>query len=393
MNYTLVHNIIYGAIEFADDLGFKPTKDWKVSKYILEDDDNVAFEIVNFGKDGAPHFVPSPDDSESTIKRIQSQLDIALSQGNLLIPHLDYEDDDDSEMLAAGPEDETDEEMDELNYDDQDEYEEYADYDPAASHDMSYEAPHDNEKTLGIFVTETFALENITKVLSEGREPSVAQSFLLLMASYFATRTAELKDTKVDYEKTRQLGKDYVDADLVYSLNKDLDNAIYELERELLYKNTSMEEDRNTLAEVIENNPTDPTPFLTYYNVCYLQEPQEAQRIKNELLKLVPDFLYIKLLDDFLPRLSSLGTAEHLSHPYKSHYISEAFPEREKFTRDEFIIFQCLLTLHFLETGDLPTAIVCGALIYQFSNSNKFAKRTLSRLCYAIDHALSKKRA
>ncbi|MFI5140171.1 MAG: hypothetical protein ACHQIM_20285, partial [Sphingobacteriales bacterium] len=33
--YALAHNIIYGAIEFADDLGFKPHKDFAVAQYIL----------------------------------------------------------------------------------------------------------------------------------------------------------------------------------------------------------------------------------------------------------------------------------------------------------------------------------------------------------------------
>jgi len=33
---SLIHQIIYGAIEYAADLGFKPQKDFNLSKYVLE---------------------------------------------------------------------------------------------------------------------------------------------------------------------------------------------------------------------------------------------------------------------------------------------------------------------------------------------------------------------
>ena len=39
VNYTLVHNIIYGALEYAEDLGFHPSKDFDTAVNILEKDD------------------------------------------------------------------------------------------------------------------------------------------------------------------------------------------------------------------------------------------------------------------------------------------------------------------------------------------------------------------
>jgi len=38
--YLLLHNIIYGAIEFADDLGIKPHKDFDLICHVLEPDDS-----------------------------------------------------------------------------------------------------------------------------------------------------------------------------------------------------------------------------------------------------------------------------------------------------------------------------------------------------------------
>ena len=38
IDYVLAHNMIYGAIAYAEDLGFKPEKDWAMSQFILEED-------------------------------------------------------------------------------------------------------------------------------------------------------------------------------------------------------------------------------------------------------------------------------------------------------------------------------------------------------------------
>ncbi len=52
-DYVLVHNIIYGAIEFGEENGFKPHKDFSVSQYILEEDtDDIPLMEIEFGIDG-----------------------------------------------------------------------------------------------------------------------------------------------------------------------------------------------------------------------------------------------------------------------------------------------------------------------------------------------------
>ena len=55
-NYILVHNIIYGANEYAEDNGFKIHKDFaNYTQYILEKDDElVSFVDIEFGKNGKP---------------------------------------------------------------------------------------------------------------------------------------------------------------------------------------------------------------------------------------------------------------------------------------------------------------------------------------------------
>ena len=58
IDYTLVHNIIYGAIAFAEEYGYKPQKDFEVTKGILEEDDeNVELIEIDFGVNGKPYLI------------------------------------------------------------------------------------------------------------------------------------------------------------------------------------------------------------------------------------------------------------------------------------------------------------------------------------------------
>ena len=72
------HNIIYGAIDYADELGFSPTKDFSFTEYILDDqliDDGI--DEIEFGKDGKPFFIQGPDDNTP---RVLSKLEHAVGK-------------------------------------------------------------------------------------------------------------------------------------------------------------------------------------------------------------------------------------------------------------------------------------------------------------------------
>ena len=80
IDYVLAHNIIYGAIAYAGDLGFKPQKDWVVSQMILEEDtEDIELIEVEFGKDGKPYFISGPYDNVSAIT---AKLNKAVGEGN-----------------------------------------------------------------------------------------------------------------------------------------------------------------------------------------------------------------------------------------------------------------------------------------------------------------------
>jgi len=60
--YALVHNIIYGAIEFGDENEYMPHKDFAVSQYILEEDtDEIPLMEIGFGLEGEPTLFEDSD--------------------------------------------------------------------------------------------------------------------------------------------------------------------------------------------------------------------------------------------------------------------------------------------------------------------------------------------
>ena len=82
-DYVLAHNIIYGAIEFAEEYGFYPHKDFEVSKHILEkDDENIELMDIEFGEDGVPCVITTINNEP---KKVIAQLENTAGHGNYKI--------------------------------------------------------------------------------------------------------------------------------------------------------------------------------------------------------------------------------------------------------------------------------------------------------------------
>ncbi len=81
--YTLAHNIIYGGIAYADELGFRPEKDFSVTQFILEEDDeNVELmEDLEFGVMEGPVISWGPYDNP---QRVITKLNTVVGEGRKL---------------------------------------------------------------------------------------------------------------------------------------------------------------------------------------------------------------------------------------------------------------------------------------------------------------------
>jgi hypothetical protein len=76
----LAHQMIYQAIEYAEQFGFEPEKDFTLSQYLLAPRGELEEPYkLTFGKDGMPFFIAGPYDN---VARIMRQLDKTAGPGN-----------------------------------------------------------------------------------------------------------------------------------------------------------------------------------------------------------------------------------------------------------------------------------------------------------------------
>jgi tetratricopeptide (TPR) repeat protein len=89
IDYTLAHNIIYGAVEFANDYEFRPHKSWGLTQNILEEDtDDIELIEIPFGLDDKPTVVTEKNKVPTSIV---AQLERVAGPGNYTVLCADEE--------------------------------------------------------------------------------------------------------------------------------------------------------------------------------------------------------------------------------------------------------------------------------------------------------------
>jgi len=76
----LAHELIYGALDFAQGYGFEPHTDFNLASKVLDPSEAwpKKYELI-FGKDGKPLYVSGPYDS---VDRIMAKLRRTAGDGN-----------------------------------------------------------------------------------------------------------------------------------------------------------------------------------------------------------------------------------------------------------------------------------------------------------------------
>ena len=102
ITYDEAHNIVWGAISFAEDAGISPCKDFTTAQYVLEEDtDDIPLIDYEFGKDGKYFLVVGEDGKEKVyintlIERLGDNFEFVT----------EYDDNYDSDSDNSMPEDE-----------------------------------------------------------------------------------------------------------------------------------------------------------------------------------------------------------------------------------------------------------------------------------------------
>ncbi len=74
------HNLVYAAVDYAEEIGFKPHQDFKLAEYVLEPklvDDGI--DEIEVGMNGKPFFINGPYDD---VDKIIATLNTNVGKGN-----------------------------------------------------------------------------------------------------------------------------------------------------------------------------------------------------------------------------------------------------------------------------------------------------------------------
>ena len=115
VDYTLAHNIVFAGIEFAEEFGFKPHKDYEsITKFMLEEDtEDIELLEIECGRNGKPFYMQGPFEDVSKTQKIIAQLEKTAGKGNYeFVTELD---DDEDEFDNMSTKEKTDEFLDLLS--------------------------------------------------------------------------------------------------------------------------------------------------------------------------------------------------------------------------------------------------------------------------------------
>ena len=85
IDYNLVHNIIYAAWEFGEEIGFEPHKDFlSITQYMLaEDSDDIPLiEVACGDEEGKPIYIQGPFEDDAMANMIINRLEKNVGVGN-----------------------------------------------------------------------------------------------------------------------------------------------------------------------------------------------------------------------------------------------------------------------------------------------------------------------
>ena len=75
----LAQNVVYGAVEYAEDLGFDPHKDFQYTEFMLDDVEELEYMELEFGQEGKPFYFEGPHDN---VEKIMATLLKNVGEGN-----------------------------------------------------------------------------------------------------------------------------------------------------------------------------------------------------------------------------------------------------------------------------------------------------------------------
>ncbi len=360
--YNLAHNIIYAAHDFAMEFNIPPHKDFKLTKYILqEDDDDVPLIDIHTGApDGKPHLMINPEGQgrwalEKLIKN--------AGEGNYYYSTEDDFDEDDY--------DEDDDESRVIN-------ENLDDYAPG---------------TISAFIAQLIRIEEITDTNKLEKRNNNEILSLIIEA---AIRTFELQEnviTDADFMQTEEYEladncNDQVNFKdgFVYLDDLDEDGFIAQLLEEL----SKLDDTAfvNKADEIMAEHHTNFYAMCQLYQYIILSENEALlKKVCSQINNFTADYPLAKLILAFNSVFFNLPDVRFAEILYSSK-IQVCFPECSAFSEDELQVYWLAKTLKSISDDNLEASVFYYKLAVETCVENVFLWSTQQKLSFYYNYKL-----
>jgi len=304
ITYELAHNIIMAGVEYAEELGIMQHPIFNtVTKYFLEDDDDVpVIEIECGNDDGRPLFIEYQDDDPATTQRIVKRLTKRLGKDGFLFIKSDafddYEDEDEDD------DDEDDDEFDDEDYDKEEEPLEEEEEEEEEDDEEDEDEAEDSYKKYAAQAERMTDIE-LASICNELRSKFKANKLSSKKRHTLTAATKELSTRKIDKDKAVSIYKDLKTTFPFKPVSlSDLPNCFFEGVPVNSYS-TIADFFIETLFE-IEEKPT--------------AAPAAIKKYEKEVGK-CPSLAYLELLDPDIPSDKYLDKLKAAYNKYPNFFI------------------------------------------------------------------------
>ena len=328
VEYNLVHNIIFAALEFAEEIGFKPHKDFEsITQYMLEEDDEKIplIDIACGDENGRPYYIQGEIDSDAKARQILNHLDKEVGPNNydyLLSDEMD-EDFDDEGIDDEGIDDE--------GIDDKDFEDNYSEY-----------LSNSFEENAKLFLEFTNFLDENELLNDDSFIPDATKLMVLIDVLKKDIVKKDLVDEWL--KKWKEESEKIQIADLISRESLGLAPDQPFTEKDLNYLTTANKE---KMLKYIRKK-WGKIPFVLYYEIIDEKNKNKRAKKVKEYFDKYPDFPLLK--------------AQFLMEQFKNKMIvpdetwlefSEFFPFRETISYSEFYILELLRLCYFMSHNNL----------------------------------------
>ncbi|NIR49957.1 hypothetical protein GWO43_15775 [candidate division KSB1 bacterium] len=316
-DYDLAHNIIYGAVEFAEKYGFKPHKDFAVTRHILkEHDENTPSMDIEFGEDGRPCLVSTVyEDPSQNI----AQLDKTAGKGNYDVVHLD--------KFGFVKE------MDDEEWDDEEDWTEWDDEWQLDDHEEE-QSEEEVFELLDYLYEQKFGQERASPEQKEIKLHSYTIHFDAIESPHYALTPEQRKEAQNLYKLCVVNPKQAIPL-LKEKTKQHPDHPLY----------------YNYLANAYES----------------ARKHRQAQKIVEETYKKFPDYLFAKC--NYAQYLFNKNKLDQIPAVFDNKFeLKSLYPQRDEFHINEVLAFNAIMCRYFTRIDDMRTAQVYYKLLKEFED-------------------------